>query len=112
MLPSAGHLAWISKLLTEALAAAPSSLAVEPRIYVTGASYPIPKIPSIEYDKYSPPHSPPPSSSSVSSVKDDKFELELPLYSTLQLKHGRPSIRKLLQEEITTSQGPVSVDGR
>ncbi|KII94680.1 hypothetical protein PLICRDRAFT_169410 [Plicaturopsis crispa FD-325 SS-3] len=93
------HLAWIAKLLSEALAAAPSSLVVEPRVYITGASFPIAEMPSVGYDKAAP---------EASQDKMDK--LDLPVYSALKLLHGRPSIRKIFQDEFCIAAGPVSVD--
>ncbi|RDB22637.1 putative ferric reductase transmembrane component [Hypsizygus marmoreus] len=95
------HLNWISKTLTEALNSVTSSLSIEPRVYITGPNYPIPEVPFL-----SEPATP---SSPVESEKVAK-EMILPVYSSLKLIHGRPSIRKLLHEEIGASLGPVSVD--
>lgn len=101
------HLTWISKALTNALTSVPPSLTLEPRVYITGsASY---QIPVVESDKFTPP--PTPSSSGALSIQEQSSDVELPVYSALKLTHGRPSIRKLLHDEITTSPGPVSVDG-
>ncbi|KAI0750929.1 hypothetical protein C8Q80DRAFT_1098755 [Daedaleopsis nitida] len=97
------HLGWISKTLSEALAAAQSTkLAIEPTIYVTSPSSTIPEIPrtlSRSSDGASTP-------SEVGEV--DK---ELPVYSALRIINGRPSIRRILQEGVNGSAGPVSVDG-
>lgn len=98
-----GHLTWISKTLTDALTLLSRSLTIEPRIYITGPNYPIPQLPLME-------SGPPSPSSLVESEKDTK-DVDLPLYSALKLIHGRPSIRKLLHDEISASPGPVSVDG-
>ncbi len=95
---------WISKLLTEALAAAQStSLVVDPRLYITGASAPSLQLSETDSDKGSI------SVDSPATEKDSK--LGLPAYSALRVTHGRPSIRKMLHEEIAASSGPVSVDG-
>lgn len=86
----------------QALSVAAPSLVVEPRIYITGKNYPIPEVPDI-HDR---------SSISSSIEKDDILSPQLPVYSALKLTHGRPSIKKLLNEEISSSLGPVSVDGK
>ncbi|THH02456.1 hypothetical protein EW026_g465 [Hermanssonia centrifuga] len=99
----AEHVKWISKLLTEALAAAQStSLVVDPRLYITGASAPSLQLSETDSDKGSI------SVDSPATEKDSK--LGLPAYSALRVTHGRPSIRKMLHEEIAASSGPVSVD--
>ncbi|KAF8974334.1 FAD-binding domain-containing protein [Flammula alnicola] len=77
------HVKWISKTLIQALSATTASLTVEPRIYITGKNYPIP---------------------------ETTPSTELPVYSSLKLIHGRPSIKKLLNDEIASSLGPISVD--
>ncbi|KAI0650622.1 ferric reductase NAD binding domain-containing protein [Trametes meyenii] len=101
------HLQWISKLLTEALVAAQStSLIIEPIVYVTGPSRVIPE-PELSHTAYasSDGTTTPPSSSSVGG-----YEKDLPMYSSLKITYGRPSIRRLLQDGIDSSIGPVSVD--
>jgi len=97
------HLKWISKTLIEALGRATSSLNIEPRIYITGKKYPIPEVPSLPIERAS--------TSSSSIEKAEISHAELPNYSTLRLIHGRPSMKKLLTEEISSALGPVSVDG-
>ncbi|KAF8076261.1 FAD-binding domain-containing protein [Lyophyllum atratum] len=97
-----GHLSWISKTLTQALSSSKSPLSIEPRVYITGPSYPIPHVPFVS--------EPPSPSSPAESEKDAKDMITLPSYTSLKLIHGRPSIRKLLHEEIAASLGPVSVD--
>ncbi|KAI5119903.1 hypothetical protein M0805_003707 [Coniferiporia weirii] len=98
------HLDWISKLLTEALVSAPFSLAIEPCIFITG--------------KKSQPHdamlsnfnsfdSPFPTSSSSSS--EGKISASLAL-SLLRTRRGRPDVHRLIEEAISVSAGPVSVD--
>ncbi|KAI0082566.1 hypothetical protein K474DRAFT_1585791 [Panus rudis PR-1116 ss-1] len=97
------HLKWISKALTEAMEyARTTSLVIEPRLYITGPQYTIPELPAVNAD---------PSDGSVtplSSKSDEK--LQPPAYSALKITHGRPSIRRLLQDEIAEASGPVSVD--
>ncbi|KDR83594.1 hypothetical protein GALMADRAFT_219415 [Galerina marginata CBS 339.88] len=95
------HLKWISKTLVDALATTTPYLTIEPRIYVTGKNYPIPEVPELPTDR---------ASMSSGSIEKDIAETELPVYSSLKLIHGRPSMKKLLAEEIQTSLGPISVD--
>ncbi|KAI0352818.1 hypothetical protein OH77DRAFT_738752 [Trametes cingulata] len=100
------HLKWISKVLSDALTAAQStSLVIEPHLYVTGAACVIPEIPRMASYTPSDGTSTPPSPADV-----EKYEKELPMYSSLRITNGRPSIRRILQESIDTSIGPVSVD--
>jgi hypothetical protein len=56
-----------------------------------------------------------PASVSSSVDKDSEKVLdspvsELPRYSSLKLIHGRPSMKKLIHDEIDIALGPVSVD--
>ncbi|KAH9899749.1 ferric reductase NAD binding domain-containing protein [Cubamyces lactineus] len=100
------HLEWISKTLYEALSAAQStSLIVEPNIYITGRTCTLPEIP--RNAMYAPSDG---SSTPTSPSEVEKFDKELPVYSSLKIVHGRPSIRRVLQESIDSSAGPVSVD--
>ncbi|EIW61249.1 uncharacterized protein TRAVEDRAFT_69649 [Trametes versicolor FP-101664 SS1] len=101
----AEHLQWISKVLNEALAAAQStSLAIEPHVYITGPTCTIPEVQRTAYAPSDGTSTPP------SPADTGKFEKELPVYSSLKITHGRPSIRRVLQEGIDSSTGPVSVD--
>ncbi|KAI9000892.1 hypothetical protein BD414DRAFT_15568 [Trametes punicea] len=99
------HLAWISKTLNEALTAAqPTSLVVEPRIYITGPTCTIPEMPRGSY-------TPSDGTTTPTSPSDgEPFEKGLPVYSSLRIIHGRPSVCRILQEGIDSSTGPVSVD--
>ncbi|KAF4619569.1 hypothetical protein D9613_005357 [Agrocybe pediades] len=97
----AAHIEWISKTLMQALGRATPTLNVEPRIYITGNKYPIPEVPSLPMQRAS--------TSSSSIEKGEISHAELPLYSALKLIHGRPSMKKLLSEEIASALGPVSV---
>ncbi|KAF7433186.1 hypothetical protein PC9H_005135 [Pleurotus ostreatus] len=96
------HLTWITEIITKALNVAPPSLSIEPRIYVTGPNYPIPKVPALQSDGST--------RSSTSSLPSDLTSQDLPQYSALKLSHGRPSMKKLLQDEINSALGSVSVD--
>ncbi|KAI0265185.1 ferric reductase NAD binding domain-containing protein [Gloeopeniophorella convolvens] len=98
------HLRWISMLLEDALSKAPPSLSIETRIYVTsGLSGG--DVPTINYRKSSAESV---DASVESPIKEEKSEL--PSYSALKITSGRPSIRRLLSDEIPVSEGPVSVD--
>ncbi|KAH9943327.1 ferric reductase NAD binding domain-containing protein [Epithele typhae] len=101
------HLDWISKTLNEALAVAqPTSLVVEPTVYVTGPSC---TMPTIARTPYMPNMSPASDSGSTKSL-EASIDKTLPSYSSLKVIHGRPSIRRVLQDGINCSAGPVSVD--
>lgn len=105
------HLKWISRLLLKALASARfSSLVIEPRIYITGPSFPIPEIAGVE-DAESIEESG--INSPVSPTAEQSIDKPgPPLYSALKIKHGRPSIPRILHEVISSSSGSVSVDGK
>ncbi|CAA7259897.1 unnamed protein product [Cyclocybe aegerita] len=96
------HLKWISQTLVEALNRSGSSIVIEPRIYITGPEYPIPQVPDLQQD-----------AASVASSSEKKLDIvgaDLPVYSSLKLVHGRPSMKKLIHDEIESSVGPISVD--
>ncbi|EMD40636.1 hypothetical protein CERSUDRAFT_111219 [Gelatoporia subvermispora B] len=104
----ADHLKWISKILSQALDAAQStSLKIEPTIYITGAmpSTPIPELARTGSAEYTD------GSVTPTSPEPEKEGKEyLPSYNAPKITNGRPSIRRILQEEISASTGPVSVD--
>lgn len=93
-------------MLTDAIASSTTDLVVEPRVYITGSEYPIPEVPELGKNKSSMEFD-----DKEEADKREVVERELPTYTSLKLVHGRPSIKKLLQEEITEAQGPVTVDG-
>ena len=101
---------WISSVLGEAISAAQSTgLIVDPRIYITSSSPPTPPTPpatAVAYDE-----SDKGSISLESPITEKDVNMSLPSYSALRILNGRPSVRKILQEEIGASSGPVSVDG-
>ncbi|OCH90700.1 hypothetical protein OBBRIDRAFT_582310 [Obba rivulosa] len=104
----ADHLKWISKLLTQALDAAQSTpLVVEPTIYITG---PMPPTPIPELSKTGSSEYTDGSRTPTSSDPEKEEKMSLPSYSALKITNGRPSTRRILQEEISVSSGPVSVD--
>ncbi|KAI0774396.1 ferric reductase NAD binding domain-containing protein [Fomes fomentarius] len=105
---SSEHLEWISKTLCEALAAAQATkLVIEPTVYVTSAETAIPEIPRTASSAYASSDA---ASASTPASEIGNVDKELPMYSSLKVINGRPSIRRLLQEGIDGSTGPVSVD--
>ena len=98
------HLAWISKLLTSAVVSAPSSLVVEPRIYITGAKAKIPDLTTLDYDSPSSPPSP-------SSSSDEGKKLDVLSYTAFKTRSGRPDVYRIINDAVSSSAGPVSVDG-
>ena len=99
---AADHLGWISRNLCEVLAAAQSTtVAIEPTVYVTGPTCDVPQIQGTQYA----------GSDGSGSDSGEAADKALPLYSSLKIVHGRPSIRRILQDGVAGSSGPVSVDG-
>ena len=87
-----------------------TSLAVKPTVYITGRTCTVPEIQRPPYtgsttdsDGASTPTAP-------SDISEG--DRELPKYSSLKIIHGRPSIRRILQDGIDNSTGSVSVDGQ
>ena len=117
MTTNLGHLLWISRLLIKALAASLfSSLTIEPRIYITGPVCPLPDLSSLEEEVSAEDSTEGAvnvnASSAPSPTTEEAEDKEgPPLYSALKVTHGRPSITRLLRDEISTAEGPVSVDG-
>lgn len=99
-------MSWISKLLTQAIASAPSTLSIEPRIFITGTKSQISETKELDYEIRS--DSVFESSSSSSSVEGKKEVLS---YTAFRVSKGRPSIREIINEAVTGATGPVSVDG-
>ncbi|KAJ3573341.1 hypothetical protein NP233_g2490 [Leucocoprinus birnbaumii] len=110
------HLEWISKILSDALEPIPPTLSVEPRIYITGSK--APTFPPLSMKPTTPTGqiatTELSSSSSVNNsnpeIVEEEKSTDLPAYSLLKIIHGRPSIRKVLHDEISASTGSVSVD--
>ncbi|KAF9008933.1 hypothetical protein BDQ17DRAFT_1388624 [Cyathus striatus] len=97
---SGEHLNWISTTLIEALSLSTNGLSIEPRVYITGSDCQIPNILSDRKD----------SAFSTGSKKDFIVSEEKKLPPVYRLIHGRPSIRRILHDEILLARGPVSVD--
>jgi len=111
---------WISASLVQALLEAPSHLQIDIRVHVTnlGADNiesPIEKLSEkivldgSDYDLAQLPSTP----ISSSSVTDEKTTSNPDLIKMrgVKIEKGRPDFKRLLEEEIACSVGPVSVDG-
>lgn len=105
----AGHIAWISSLISKALTAAPSSLSIEISIYITGRRSPV-QLPAVVYREATSLTIPSINGQSSSDQLDGK--IGLPVYDALKVIYGRPDIEKILGEEVGSATGPVSVDGK
>jgi len=97
------HLGWISKLLTSALVSAPSSLVVDPRIYITGSKGQVAELKTLEYDSSSEPSSP-------SSASEEGKKAEVLSFTAFKTRRGRPEVDRIIQDAVSTAAGPVSVD--
>lgn len=97
------HLGWIAKALTGAIVNSPSSLSIEPRIYITSQKAQLPDITTLEYDTAEPSS---PTSSSVEEKKVDPIPI-----AAFKTKRGRPNVHRIIQDAVAISPGPVSVDG-
>lgn len=104
------HLEWILKILSDALEAIPSMLSIEPRIYITGSKAPTLPLLPIASSTQAPSTTSPSTNTSNPNIEEEE-KPGLPAYSALKIIHGRPSIPKLLHNEISVSSGSVSVDG-
>ena len=78
-------------------------MTVEPRVYITGPG--VPQLERTESDSGS--------FSADTPISENEKDVKngLPAYSALAIINGRPSVRKIFDEEIPVSSGPVSVDG-
>lgn len=76
-------------------------------MYITGSTPPTPPVAAVEYSE-----SDQGSVAMESPLSEKDVKMFLPAYSALRILHGRPSVRRILQEEIDASTGPVSVDGK
>jgi len=101
---SESHIAWISSQLAEALDAAPSSLLIEIRIFVTQSSVPrLRTLPETDEKTLS-------RKESKVSVMEMPVPQELATNEAVRFEFCRPPIAQLLGEIIEYSSGPVSVD--
>ncbi|THH33660.1 hypothetical protein EUX98_g541 [Antrodiella citrinella] len=108
----AEHVKWISKVLKEALVHAQSSpLVVDPHVYITGPNHPLPEL-SLSDDSKSVIGDSHPGTPVCPKSENSLEKLELPAYSALKITHGRPSISRILEDEVSGSAGSVSVDGK
>lgn len=101
---------WISNRLAEIAALVPSHVSVSIYIFVTSrAAAPVAELtdgtttPASESDDVEKKGDS--SSSEEKSEIDEKFD-------RISVFEGRPDIPKLLEDEVSSSEGPVSVDGQ
>ncbi|EJD01186.1 uncharacterized protein FOMMEDRAFT_90010 [Fomitiporia mediterranea MF3/22] len=99
------HMEWISEILADALLAAPSTLSIEPRMFFTG-----PKLNKTSSDTLPTDYSPnlptpisPPSPDAVITAK-------ALARASIRTGHGRPDVEAIIQDAVSISAGPVSVD--
>ncbi|KAH8118598.1 ferric reductase NAD binding domain-containing protein [Phellopilus nigrolimitatus] len=97
------HLNWISKLLTTALVSAPPLLIVEPRIYITSSKAKSRDLTTLTYNLASEPSSP-------SSASGDYKLTDVLALSSLKTRYGRPDVQSIIEDAVSVSAGPVSVD--
>ncbi|KZS97904.1 hypothetical protein SISNIDRAFT_423350 [Sistotremastrum niveocremeum HHB9708] len=98
----AAHLKWISPLLMSALSSASSSLVIDARIYITGKTAGLPTITSPTDEGTKTP-------SSISSEDEKKID-SITSFTGVKTEYRRPDIHRLLEDEVTTAAGQVSVD--
>jgi ferric-chelate reductase len=94
------HLQWVSDNLIAAIRNVPSDLEIKIHIHATSAST----------DTVSPETASKETPSIESSIEEKPSSVYLP-GPDLPVAHGRPDIRNLLDNEIDSATGPVSVDG-
>ncbi|KAL5487797.1 FRP1_3 [Sanghuangporus weigelae] len=97
------HMNWISKPLTDALLAAPSDLIVEPRIFITRPKTKSSDTLVTDCSVNSTSPYAPLSSETVMTMK----ELAR---NAIKTANGRPDVEALIQDAVSLSSGPVSVD--
>ena len=102
----AEHMNWITKPLSDALLAAPTGASVETRIFITR--------PKMKWsDTLATDTSSINASSPYSPVSADTFATFPPLArNAIKTENGRPDIETLIQDAVSLSSGPVSVDGK
>ncbi|KIJ53374.1 hypothetical protein M422DRAFT_202279 [Sphaerobolus stellatus SS14] len=111
---------WVSSTLVQALLEAPTYLQIDIRVHVTSlGTDSIPAIEKIsekeaieisEYDLAALPSTPTRSSSSVMNDSEVASTPELVKMRGVRVEKGRPDLKGILDEEISSSLGPVSVD--
>ena len=83
---------------------APSSLVIEPRIYITSQKTQLPDISALAYTSEE-------SASPSSSSSEDK-KIETIPFAAFKTKKGRPDVHRIIRGAVLKSNGPVSVDGQ
>ena len=102
------HLAWIKAALSEAITSAPSSLVIEPRIFVTRAMKQISETNFVDIEKGKLSHS---DSSFSPSSSECNMNTKALAESLIRVSSGRPDVDALIDNAVSASHGPVSVDG-
>lgn len=96
-----GHVRWISDTLSKAMRLTPQSLSIDIRISVTGSSL---ETLSQSFDD-----------DSIHSGQDqdekDKQPPSILKFPSVNVTAGRPNIQAMLQEEVDTTTGRMSVSG-
>ncbi|KAF8998384.1 ferric reductase NAD binding domain-containing protein [Cyathus striatus] len=94
----AGHVQWISDLLTAALSNPPEGLSIEVKIFVTSM---IEDAQAWEDDSTDNEESKPPSDNTDPKLLESPF---------VQVQQGRPDIKALIETEVISSTGAISVN--
>lgn len=95
----ASHIAWVADELRAAAASVPSDVVLSLMVFVTAPSSPTGTLDD--------------SASMISDPEKDAYDEKAeaaPRIRGLQIAAGRPDVQKILQDAVTTSGGPVSVD--
>jgi hypothetical protein len=102
--PSSEHIHWIAQSLSSAIAAAPYSLSIVTHIHATGINS------ETSGDDFTLDKHPSPSTSS-----NEKHPMSLTYLESratyFKVIGGRPNISKIVNDEIDTTTGPMSVEG-
>jgi len=94
------HLKWILQPLKDALRAAPSSVVIQPLIFVTG--WTPGKMSTLTFDIGQ--------DDGPASVRSKKMQFDYSHSTILKMAPGRPNINRILNQEIENTEGPISVD--
>lgn len=101
---------WIADELQSVIKSAPSNLDVDIRIFVTDVS-PANSIPTLEKDDSREKGDDDNSPSDSPSESKEKLGFSSSANAPVTIKEGRPVLREILKEDISTWIGPASVNG-
>ncbi|KAG9127936.1 hypothetical protein FRC07_007376, partial [Ceratobasidium sp. 392] len=99
------HADWITQLLHEALRECPPTLLIEIRIHVTQTA-----IPALPHSESSPEATTPVDDKPGSFGEKDKSAVSLESFQSVKILNGRPNVATLLDEELGSAIGQVSID--